>query len=100
MRVVLSQCFTMQYCSEEPCMFHINICSAHANDDWRTCTRTEQRCSQRARKSRSKPLRVKRKNRAIFPVCGCRLGGVVFDRDDSACKVESCFDLGELTGSL
>lgn len=30
----------------------------------------------------------------------CCSGGVVFDRDDSACKVGSCVDLGELTGSL
>ncbi len=82
-------------------MFHINICSAHADDDWHTCTRTEQRCSQGARKSWSKPLRVKRKNRAIFPVCGYRLGVVFLIVMTQHLKWSLVFFyLGELTGSL
>lgn len=47
----------MHYCSKDSWIFHRNDCSAHTGD-WRTHTQTEQRCSQRARKSRLKPLRA------------------------------------------
>lgn len=97
------KCFTMHYCSKDFWIFHRNNCSAHT-DDWHTYTQAEQRCSQRARKSRLKPLRVAAHKQRYFSCLWlpltCCLGVAVFDCDDSVCEVGSCFELGRLIGSL
>lgn len=97
MHVVPSQSFTMHYCSKDSWIFHRNNCSAHT-DDWHTYSQTEQRCSQRARKSRLRPLRAAAHKQRYFSCLWlpltCCLSVVVFDCDDSVCEVGSCVELG------